>query len=99
MIRRFELTGDFGIAPGEADGQLRQKLAVGLFQSSSQIASQFEPQNHVLQPQYGTRTSPYSRASILAKSSSTIAVLKKKSVTSKESPANHVQTHVECLQL
>ena len=26
MIRRFELTGDLGIAPGEADGQLRQKL-------------------------------------------------------------------------
>ena len=26
IIRRFELTGDLGIAPGEADGQLRQKL-------------------------------------------------------------------------
>ena len=26
MIRRFESTGDLGIAPGEADGQLRQKL-------------------------------------------------------------------------
>ena len=26
MIRWFELTGDLGIAPGEADGQLRQKL-------------------------------------------------------------------------
>ena len=27
MIQRFELTGDLGIAPGEADaGQLRQKL-------------------------------------------------------------------------
>ena len=26
IIRRFELTGDLGIAPGETDGQLRQKL-------------------------------------------------------------------------
>ena len=27
MIRRFELTGDLGIAPGDADGQLRLKLS------------------------------------------------------------------------
>ena len=26
MIRRFELTGDLRIAPGEVDGQLHQKL-------------------------------------------------------------------------
>ena len=26
MIRRFDLTGDLGIAPADADGQLRQKL-------------------------------------------------------------------------
>ena len=26
MIRRFELIGDLGIAPGEVDAQLRQKL-------------------------------------------------------------------------